>query len=208
MDNIRFERQKDLRLRLPAKASVIGVGGIGAWVAIDLALSGTQQLVLFDDDQLEYSNLNRLPFKPSDVGRPKTEVVSEFITERNPDVEVLCIGNFTEITQDFAEGIVVDFTDKLAVQKQVFTYCKRKRIQYHRVGYDGNHITIIDAAHPDAPDPTAVWDDGSGRDGYTVVSSWAVPPQIASAMLVHNLAYRERLGPHKPITCHLNELMK
>lgn len=48
-------------------AIVVGLGGIGNWVALDLALVGMGTLILFDDDIVEVSNLNRTLFKLSHI---------------------------------------------------------------------------------------------------------------------------------------------
>jgi len=193
MVDMMYDRQKTLKLTVPTTATVVGCGGIGAWVAIDLALSGVKKLQLFDYDKLEYSNLNRLPFKPSDVGKDKNAVLSDFIKERRPDIELVCFGKVSEMTKDLIAGnAVIDCTDKLAAQKLVYDSCMKKGLAYFRVGYDGNHITILDGRHKDAPVPKKVWSDGSGRDGYTIVSSWAAPPQFAAALVTYMVCNKGR----------------
>ena len=75
MGNIMYTRQEKLDITPPNGVTVIGCGGVGAWVAIDLAMSGVRKLTLFDHDKLEIHNLNRLPFSALNVGKPKTEVL-------------------------------------------------------------------------------------------------------------------------------------
>jgi hypothetical protein len=81
--------------------------------------------------------------------------------------------------------VVVDCTDKVATQGWLQEHCKKEKTFYFRVGYDGHHLTVIDGRHKTAPKIKAVWDDGSGREGYTIVPSWIVPPQIAAAMITY-----------------------
>lgn len=205
MDNVMYIRQKKLGLAVPKAATIIGCGGVGTWVGIDLALSGVEKLCLFDDDTLEYHNLNRLPYKPDDVGKPKVDILKDFILDRRPDMAVRCFGKFSDITKEMIEGVVIDCTDKLSVQKLVYDGCTEKKLRYYRVGYDGNHITIFDAAHPESPKPKKVWDDGSGRDGYTIISSWAAPPQLIASLVTYMICYSENKFP--PLSGEIGDIL-
>ena len=70
-------------------AIVVGLGGIGSWIAVDLALIGIGTLILFDDDKIESSNLNRTLFKLSQVGEFKTKSVKQLINERRKNILVI-----------------------------------------------------------------------------------------------------------------------
>jgi len=70
-------------------AIVVGLGGIGSWIAVDLALIGIGTLILFDDDKIESSNLNRTLFKLSQVGEYKTKAVKQLISERRKNILVI-----------------------------------------------------------------------------------------------------------------------
>ena len=204
MDSVMYDRQATLDLKIPKAASIIGCGGVGAWVGIDLALTGVQTLCLFDDDELDYTNLNRLPFSPEDVGKQKVDILGDFILKRRPDIAIRKYGKLSEITKPLVCGNVVDCTDKLDVQKMVYNICTERNLMYYRVGYDGNHITVIDGKHTDAPKPKNVWSDGSGRDGYTTVSSWAAPPQMIASMITYVMCHPKRA--HAPLSCDIGEL--
>ena len=70
-------------------AIVVGLGGIGNWVALDLALLGMGTLILFDNDKVETSDLNRTLFKLSHINKPKVSAVKELISERRKDTIVI-----------------------------------------------------------------------------------------------------------------------
>ena len=73
-----------------AKALIIGAGALGNEVAKNLAMMGVRLIVILDRDTVEVANLTRsVFFRESDHGRPKTDVLSERLTELNPDIEVL-----------------------------------------------------------------------------------------------------------------------
>ncbi len=69
-------------------ALVVGVGGLGATVAEILTRVGIGTLVLFDYDKLEMANMNRLIYKPSQVGMYKVNALKEYLLEINPDTEI------------------------------------------------------------------------------------------------------------------------
>jgi molybdopterin/thiamine biosynthesis adenylyltransferase len=71
----------------PAVVNLIGCGG-GAWVAIYSAMAGTKKLRLFDDDTIETSNLNRLPYPPDWVGKKKTTALRDYILQLRPDIVI------------------------------------------------------------------------------------------------------------------------
>jgi len=65
------------RLRI----SVIGAGGIGSALAVQLSKLGVGELVIIDHDNIEESNLPRLyGAKKSDVGKPKSSVLARYLS--------------------------------------------------------------------------------------------------------------------------------
>jgi predicted ThiF/HesA family dinucleotide-utilizing enzyme len=195
MADIMYDRQRELDLCIPKEASVVGCGGVGAWVAIDLAMAGVKRLNLFDDDQIEMHNLNRVPFTPNDVGKPKTEVLQTIINGMRPDTIVYQYGKVTELTRNLVEGYVVDCTDKVETQKLIQSICKQKSLHYYRVGYDGHHVSVIDGQHADAPKAKDVWEDGSGHEGYTIINSWVAPPQVCASLVTYMICAGGTFGP-------------
>jgi molybdopterin/thiamine biosynthesis adenylyltransferase len=74
------------------RVGVVGCGGTGSPTAILLARLGVGQLVLFDDDIVESTNLNRLHGArqaDADAMRPKVEVLAREITEMGLGVRVV-----------------------------------------------------------------------------------------------------------------------
>lgn len=53
-----------------------------------LARCGIGKLVLMDYDKVELANMNRLFFRPEQVGQTKAEAARATLCEINPDVEV------------------------------------------------------------------------------------------------------------------------
>lgn len=69
---------------------VIGEGGTGTAVLLQLAHLGVNRFTLIDPDTVEATNLNRLVGSvPADIGRPKVEVAARMIAAINPEA-VIC----------------------------------------------------------------------------------------------------------------------
>jgi molybdopterin-synthase adenylyltransferase len=90
-----------------ARVAVIGVGGLGSFVALELAYLGVGHLILIDPDRIELSNLNRLiGAGPDDIGRPKVEVFRNVIERVAPTVDVSAVPAplLDELSLDQAKG--------------------------------------------------------------------------------------------------------
>jgi len=78
------DAQEQLKI---SKVSIIGCGGIGNSVALQLATSGVGELLLVDYDAIEISNLTRqFAFKEQHVGQKKTDVLVRELQERNSEI--------------------------------------------------------------------------------------------------------------------------
>ncbi|MEY3903086.1 MAG: Sulfur carrier protein ThiS adenylyltransferase [Pseudomonadota bacterium] len=69
--------------------AVIGCGGIGNAVALQLATAGVGRMFLVDFDTIELSNLTRqFVFKEQHVGEKKIEVLARELSERNSGIDI------------------------------------------------------------------------------------------------------------------------
>ena len=68
---------------------VVGLGGVGAYAAEEIARAGVGRMTLVDADVVSLSNLNRqLPALHSTLGKPKAEVMAARLRDINPDLEI------------------------------------------------------------------------------------------------------------------------
>jgi len=157
-------------------ALVIGLGGIGSWVALNLALLGVGTLVLVDPDTIEASNLNRTLYKLTDIGRKKTEAIKDLISERRQDTIVLTIDDYfsLDMLDKYSMDYIFDCTDNLNTRDKL----KDLNFQgnYVKCGYDGYSATIS----------INDFESGSWGEGgsYTSVPSFFGTPQLISALVI------------------------
>ena len=179
MDNIMinqlYSRQDGLDISSSDESAlIIGCGGIGSWIALDLALLGIGTLIIIDPDKIEPSNLNRTLFKLSDIGRFKTHAIKDLISERRPECIVITIEEYfnLDIYRKYTTDYVFDCSDNLK-SRELF---KDLEACYVKCGYDGFSATL---SFNDFS--SGQW----GEDGsYTVVPSFFGTPQIISAIAI------------------------
>lgn len=96
--------------------AICGLGGLGSNIAVALARAGVGRLILIDFDRVDISNLHRQQYKATQIGRYKTEALTENLREIAPYVETAAHtvrmeeGNLQEILQD-ADVICEAFDD-------------------------------------------------------------------------------------------------
>lgn len=113
----------------------IGVVGlsVGHVIAHTLAAEGlVGRLLLADYDDLELSNLNRVPATVFDLGENKATIAARRIAELDPylDVEVLPTGLTDDTLTDFVVGldILIEETDSLDIKATVRRAARAARI--------------------------------------------------------------------------------
>jgi molybdopterin/thiamine biosynthesis adenylyltransferase len=82
--------QYDLQERLKrARVTLLGLGGLGSFVALSLASVGVGDLEIVDFDTVDLSNLNRqVLYTAADVGQNKCEAAARRLAEVNPHVNI------------------------------------------------------------------------------------------------------------------------
>ena len=73
-----FEKLKN------AKVAVAGLGGLGSNISISLTRAGIGSLHIVDFDKVDISNINRQQYYLEDIGRDKTQALSEKLLKINP----------------------------------------------------------------------------------------------------------------------------
>ncbi len=125
------------------RVAVVGLGGVGSWVAEALARSAVGRIDLIDADDLCISNTNRqLPAVAGQYGRNKAEAMAERCRAINPGIDARPVAAFlTSATlEDLLGGgydVVVDAFDSLRVKIETIAWCRRRKQPLVTVGSAG-----------------------------------------------------------------------
>ena len=147
-------------------AYVIGVGGVGSWVAEGLARTGVGEITLIDMDVLVASNVNRqLPAVDSNLGKAKIEAMAERIREINPLIRLHLIDDFlttdnvevllpnreqhTRIKQAGKRIVILDCVDNMDAKLAIALHCRFNKLKLIMAGgaggkTDPTQITVSD----------------------------------------------------------------
>lgn len=95
----RLYGQSALAKLASSRMIIVGLGGVGTWVAEALARSGVSHLRLIDLDEICISNVNRqLPAMDGTIGRAKVDVMAERLRQINP------AGHFEAVSEYFTQA--------------------------------------------------------------------------------------------------------
>ncbi len=101
------------------KVILLGVGGVGSWVAEALVRTGLSHLTIVDCDNVAASNINRqLMATTKTVGQVKVEAMRNHLLEINPEAEITAINSL--FSADSADSfrlsdydVIIDCIDSL-----------------------------------------------------------------------------------------------
>jgi len=141
---------------------VVGIGGVGSWVAEALARSGVGKITLVDGDTISRGNTNRqIHTLESTIGQSKVETMKLRILDINPDCEVLTIEQFinTDNLRDILErgyDGVIDAIDGYKSKASIIYCCKRNKIPVITTGGAGG---LLDPTQIQIADLSSTWND-------------------------------------------------
>ncbi|MEM7304529.1 MAG: tRNA threonylcarbamoyladenosine dehydratase [Pseudomonadota bacterium] len=125
---------------------IIGVGGVGSWVAESLARSHVNQLTLIDMDHVAESNINRqIHALTTTLGQSKITAMNDRINQINSECTVhlidehLSLDNIAELILD-KYSYVVDCVDNFRVKARLISFCRSNKIKLITVGGAGGRV--------------------------------------------------------------------
>ena len=140
-----------------AHVYVIGVGGVGSWVAEALARTAVGTITLIDLDVLVASNVNRqLPALDSTFGQSKIGAMATRVHEINPKVTLNLIDDFLtvenvaallpsreEAKAATAQGkpiVILDCVDDMSAKLAIALHCRFNKLKLVCAGGAGGKI--------------------------------------------------------------------
>lgn len=128
-----------------SRVCVVGIGGVGSWVAEALARTGVGHLTLIDLDHVAESNINRqIHALEATLGQAKVEAMRARIGGINPDAQVHVVDDF--LTPDNAVALlrgfdlVVDAIDNVRAKVAIVLACRRSRTRLVICGGAGGKL--------------------------------------------------------------------
>ncbi len=148
-----------------ANICVVGIGGVGTWVAEALARTGVGKITLIDMDDVCETNINRqIVALDSTVDEAKVDVMAARIADINPDCECRVIDDFigpNNLAEYLDQGFdyVIDACDSIKAKASMIYWCKRNKVPVLTIGgaggqKDPSKIQVGDLAFTEA-DPLA-----------------------------------------------------
>lgn len=115
--------------------AILGVGGVGGYVAEMIARLGVENITIVDFDKISVSNLNRqIIALNSTIGKYKVEVLKSRILDINPKCNVVEVNS--KISSQNVDKIlnnnfdyVVDCIDDIPAKIAVIKYCKENKLK-------------------------------------------------------------------------------
>lgn len=117
---------------LTAKVLIVGAGGLGSPASIYLAAAGVGQITIYDDDEVDLSNLQRqIAHHTDDIGTDKVISTRSTLKKINPDVKVNAVKQRLEGSQLLEEvknaDIVLDCCDNFSTRFAVNAACVKQK---------------------------------------------------------------------------------
>ena len=96
---------------------IIGCGAIGSTIAEMLTRLGIPKLHIYDFDKVSDHNITNQMFRMKDIGKLKTEALSEILKDINPDIEIESHSGWDEFAR--IQGVVFIAVDSIEIRKQI-----------------------------------------------------------------------------------------
>lgn len=126
-----------------ARIAIVGIGGVGSWIAEAFARSGVGSLTLIDGDAVCVSNVNRQVHAVDGAfGRPKVAVMAERLGAIAPAIAVRPVEAFVTpatVAELIEPGhhVLVDACDALKVKVALIHHAKRHKLPVITIGAAG-----------------------------------------------------------------------
>ena len=126
--NMGIMNHNEFQIIRNTKVLLIGVGGLGGYIASSLVRLGVNEITIIDFDNFETSNLNRQIFSTNKtLNMSKVEVTKQKLYEINPKVLINTISNKYDdsVTESLYKGIdiVFDAVDNIETKLLIEKHC-------------------------------------------------------------------------------------
>lgn len=128
--------QEKMERMANAHVLVVGLGGVGAYVAEMICRAGVGQMTIVDADTVQPSNINRqLPALHSTIGKEKAAVLAERFRDINPNIKLNVLPvflkdeNIPELLDAAKYDFIVDAIDTLSPKCFLIYHALERKIK-------------------------------------------------------------------------------
>lgn len=170
---------------LSAHALVVGLGGLGAPLALYLAAAGVGELTLVDDDQVEASNLQRqIIHGVADIGDSKVASARASIHAINPDCQVhtlnLRLAGDELAARVASADIVLDGTDNFVTRYAINAACVASNtplVSGAAIRWEGQ-VAVFDFRDSSAPCYACLYPDTDSTTDLSCADNGVAAPVV------------------------------
>jgi sulfur-carrier protein adenylyltransferase/sulfurtransferase len=171
---------------------IVGVGGLGSWLALSLGGCGLNRILLVDGDRITTSNLHRQPlYCPKDVGKMKVEVALARCSEQFPETQWEAVPTFltAENQLEIFSGcdLILDGTDDFSARVWIDEAAEKLGIPWVFAGIFQSEIQT-GVFHPShGRSFRQLFGETEGSEGGSCQIQGVLPPvpAMAAQMQVH-----------------------
>ncbi len=143
---------------LDTNVLIVGAGGLGCPAAMYLAAAGMGQITLYDDDQVDLSNLQRqIAHTTDDIGMEKVFSTRETLKNINPETKVVAhamrLAGERLLKEVKAADLVLDCSDNFSTRFAINSACVRQQtplVSGAAIRFEGQ-VSVFTPGHNDSP---------------------------------------------------------
>ncbi len=167
---------------LDSKALIIGAGGLGSPASIYLAAAGVGQITIYDDDEVDLSNLQRqIAHHTDDIGTDKVISTQQTLKNINPDTKVVAVKQRLEADQLKKEvinaDVVLDCCDNFTTRFAVNAACVKHKtplVSGAAIRFEGQ-VAVFTPGRADSPCYNCLYAD-SGEEMQNCATNGVIAP--------------------------------
>lgn len=167
---------------MDASALIIGAGGLGSPASMYLAAAGIGQITIYDNDEVELSNLQRqIAHHTDDIGTDKVISTQNTLKKINPEVEVVAVKERLEtnsLNQVIKKtDIVLDCSDNFTTRFAVNQACvinKKPLVSGAAIRFEGQ-VSVFSLGEENSPCYNCLYKD-TGEDVQNCATNGVIAP--------------------------------
>jgi len=167
---------------LDASILIVGAGGLGSPASMYLAAAGIGNIVIYDNDAVDLSNLQRqIAHHTSDIGTDKVISTRQTLHQLNPDVKVTAVnvrlaGERLEAEVQQAD-IVLDCSDNFATRFAINSACVKHQtplVSGAAIRFEGQ-VSVFTPGKNDSPCYNCLYSD-EGEEQLNCATNGVIAP--------------------------------